>query len=280
MELPFSKSSGSGPIWSERQRLAFLERVLFWRGWVNRKDLIAKFGISVPQATNDMVAYQTLNPTACLYNTRKRRYEVAPGMKPLLIVPEFGTDMRESGLGDGSEEGKPFVVFPDMPVRAANFDYFRTLSRAAFSEREVRMVYYSVASGKETERWISPRTFANDGLRWHVRAFCHQREDFRDFVLGRIAKVLEIREKTVVVPEDKEWEEQVVLIIKPAPGLDAAARKGIELDYGMSDGELRCPVRRGMEIYFRRRLGFPDRGIGILNDRGQLELNLDFAFKD
>ena len=48
-------------LWSERQRLRFIERVLFWRGYINRRDLMAFFGISAPQATNDLVNYSTRN---------------------------------------------------------------------------------------------------------------------------------------------------------------------------------------------------------------------------
>jgi hypothetical protein len=66
----------STPIaaWSEQQRLLFVERLLFWRGTINRRDLCDYFGISLPQATNDLVAYSSLNPGACQYDVRRKCY--------------------------------------------------------------------------------------------------------------------------------------------------------------------------------------------------------------
>lgn len=61
--------------WAETQRMAFISRTLSEKGFINRSDLIAEFGISLPQAANDFQTYKELHPENMKYNLRKKRYE-------------------------------------------------------------------------------------------------------------------------------------------------------------------------------------------------------------
>lgn len=91
--------------WSERQRLAFIERLLFWRGTINRRDLCDYYGISLPQATKDLVAYTSMNPGACEYDVRKKCYVAKARMRPCLVEPDFSTDMDIVGASMHTEVG-------------------------------------------------------------------------------------------------------------------------------------------------------------------------------
>ncbi len=262
-------------LWSERQRLRFIERVLFWRGYINRRDLMAFFGISAPQATNDLVNYSTRNPGGCLYNVRRKRYEAGSGMEPVLIEPEFGADMEALGSAAFPDGVADFVVRAEVPLRRMDVGLMRTLVLAAHEGRSLEVRYWSVASGTSVWRRISPRTFASDGLRWHVRAFCHRREAFRDFVIGRMGKVRGAEADVFADREDADWDRHVVLVLRANPEAEKAARRAIEMDYGMRKGELRWTVRRALLAYAARRLGFieDDEGerLPILNEKKQLE---------
>lgn len=61
--------------WAVRQRLEFIDRILAEKGVFNRSDLCREFGISVPQASNDIKQYRALCPRNFGYNTSKKRYE-------------------------------------------------------------------------------------------------------------------------------------------------------------------------------------------------------------
>src|SRR5205085_2774753 len=50
----------------------------------------------------------------------------------------------------------------------------------------LRVRYFSVSSGRDDWRWLRPRCFAHNGDRWHVRAWCEQREHWADFTLSRM----------------------------------------------------------------------------------------------
>lgn len=249
--------------------------MLFWRGFINRRDLIDQFGISPPQATNDLVHYSTRNPGGCQYNVRKKRYEAPSNMNTVLISPDFGRDMEWLGASVWPEEGGDFIASVDAPARVIRVDLARKLCRAAHRRESLEVRYWSVASGTAKWRRISPRTFGFDGHRWHVRAFCHERERFGDFNVGRMKGCRKGGECPFRDRVDEDWNAMVRMVVTPHPNLAEAQKQAIAMDYGMRQGELRFPVRRAMLVYAARRLGFikPFEGrpdLPMANELGEL----------
>lgn len=262
-------------LWSERQRLRFIERVLFWRGFINRRDLVDRFGISPPQATNDLVNYSTRNSHGCAYNVRRKCYEAAPDFQPILIEPDLGVDLARVGAGVWPEAEVAFVAEPEIPRRSPAPEVARDVSRAAFGRDSVEIRYWSVHSGTASWRRIGPRAFADDGLRWHVRAWCYRREEFRDFVLTRIQGVRNRMPCEARAEVDGAWNRRITLIIRPNPTLPENRKKALSLDYGMVRNRLRLSVREALLVYSARRLGFVKDPEGnrlpMLNELQQLE---------
>jgi hypothetical protein len=260
--------------WSERQRLAFIERLLYWRGTINRRDLCDQYGISLPQATKDLVSYTTLNPSACQYDVRRKCYVAEARMRPILLEPDFGADMAVVGglLRTDLALGE-FTLEATRPLRVADRGLHRKLSLAAAQGESVEGHYWSVHSGTEAARWISPRAFGYDGLRWHVRAFCHRDEVFKDFVIGRFTAVARAKPCPFAEAMDTDWLETEVLRIRPYAKLSAKRRRALEIDYGMVDGFLELTVRRAMRLYALRRLGFVKQPVAapMLNEMKELE---------
>ena len=63
--------------WSTERRLDLIDWHLAQYGEVNRKHLIAAFGISKPQAAADFAAYERLYPGVMTYDKHRKCY-VAP----------------------------------------------------------------------------------------------------------------------------------------------------------------------------------------------------------
>ena len=59
--------------WAEQKRMEWLSKR---RAPFNRADLMAKFGISIPQASKDIQKYILMFPNAFSYNKKLKRYEV------------------------------------------------------------------------------------------------------------------------------------------------------------------------------------------------------------
>ena len=56
-------------------RLRFIDSMMDYYGWMNREHLTDFFGISVPQASNDLGDYQMDFPDNIVYNLSAKRYE-------------------------------------------------------------------------------------------------------------------------------------------------------------------------------------------------------------
>ena len=61
-DAALATSETTGLPWATMSRLTFLEESIFWTDSVNRRDLIARFGISEQQASGDLTRYQEIAP--------------------------------------------------------------------------------------------------------------------------------------------------------------------------------------------------------------------------
>ncbi len=244
------------PSWSEITRLEFIERLLYWRGWINRSDLVDQFGLSLPQATNDLVTYSTLSEGGCAYNIRRRRYETTTVFEPRLTLPRLWDDLTELAPVAWSQEASPLLAAPEVPSRAAPMEVCQQISRAIFSQQAVKIRYLSGHARAAELRKISPRALANDGLRVHVRAYCHRVGEFRDFNLSRIKEIAGCEPCQFSGVVDEDWQNFVELCLSVNPELTPEKQAALQYDYGMTKGRLLFRARKALFLYTARRLGF------------------------
>jgi hypothetical protein len=219
---------------------------------------VRKFGLSLPQATNDLVTYATLSEGGCIYNNRKRRYETAPGFHPRLVLPRLWEDLQMLSRVVWSAEGTPLLAVPELPVRQASPGVAQQISRAIFSSQAVEIRYWSARSGGEESRTISPRAFGDDGLRVHVRAYCHRSREFKDFNLSRIEEVLSSGPCPFRDEVDTDWQRFVQVELAVNRELEPVHQAALQRDYRMTDGRLAFTVRKALLFYTLRRLGFSE----------------------
>ena len=112
-----------------------------------------------------------------------------------------------------------------------------------------------MSSIEATRRKLSPHALGYDGFRWHVRAYCHWRERFSDFVLARILDINGFEPSQIAPRLDPQWHRFLTLALAPPPDLPATTRRVLELDYGMQAGEVKLPCRQAFLYYTLRRLG-------------------------
>ncbi len=60
--------------WCEQQRQDWIAETLRVFGFINREHLMRKFGISQPQASADLAAFQRAHPTAMTYDGSAKHY--------------------------------------------------------------------------------------------------------------------------------------------------------------------------------------------------------------
>lgn len=240
--------------WSARERLLFIEKVAYWRGWIRRADICTQFNVSTPQASADLSEYQRLNPSSLEYDGSRKCYVAKVDMELRLGETEFEDGLSllqgpdRAGLPDSvARVDLPRHHVPDRPTRE--------LVRAVLSKSAIEIYYFSVHSGTERWRRIVPHAFGHDGYRWHVRAWCFERSAHQDFVLGRISRTRTSIAPTQSVPPDHDWNSWITIQFRPHRGLNSVQQTAIARDFGMKSGAGRLRVRRAMLHYTLLYLG-------------------------
>ena len=141
-----------------------------------------------------------------------------------------------------------------LPSRLASSETLQAVVKAIRCREALEVRYQSMTGQKPSWRWLSPHAFASDGERWHVRAFCHKREEFRDFVLGRIIATRHIRPTEVAGEQDADWNTFVTVVVKPNPKLSDDQRTAIASEYNMPRShEVKLRLRKSMLFYLKAR---------------------------
>jgi predicted DNA-binding transcriptional regulator YafY len=250
--------------WGVEKRLEFIEFRLFWEGGINRADIMERFGVSVPQASKDLSLYEETAPGNLVYDRKRKRYLAAGGFKPVFLQPEadrYLTQLRSVSDHVVAADETWLAEVPDtdaMPVphRRVDVDVLRSLLAAVKRQRAVEILYQSMnpVRAEPTWRWITPHAFANDGLRWHVRAYCHIDRKFKDFLLSRCLECRGDAEPGAAPEEDSFWKETFLVVLSPNPALSQNQQLVVAQDYNMTDGSVSVPVRRALLYYFQKRL--------------------------
>ena len=257
------ESSSTRSRWGQDRRLEFIESRLQYTRQVNRADLMDFFSISPPKASKDLADYDDRAPGNMAYDGSLKRYIPTPGFVPKFINPSadaYLTELYAVEMGivpaDTSFFGKlPPAGLVDTPARPLDADKVAAFVDAINRRRTLAITYYSMRAETPTQRVISPHALGFDGLRWHVRAFCHLRGSYRDFAIGRSKSVHTATETFVDAAGDRRWNTRVPLALAANPELTPWQQRIVEEDYGMEEGgtlELDC--RRAMLFYTVRHL--------------------------
>jgi hypothetical protein len=249
--------------WTVEQRYQFIEFRLFWSGHINRSDLMAVFGISKQQASNDLASYIEGRKSNLTYDKSRRTYVRGKNFRPRFMEPdssEFFSRLQavDQGL---LEESKSWITplpsygAPPTPVRGVKPDVLRDVVSAIREHHGIHVLYQSLSRPDPALRWIEPHSLAFDGFRWHARAFCLNDNVFKDFLLSRILEVTGTQEPVSSPDADTDWNTEVTLKIGPHPELSDTQKYVIALDYGMEDGMSEITLRRAMLFYALKRLG-------------------------
>lgn len=241
--------------YAQRERLAFIDFCLQFIGQLARADLVNHFKTGLASCSRDLTLYKELAPNNMTLKHENKQYYRTNEFKPVFEHnPEAILGSLCRGFGDGLSQGispsekcidATRLIHPDSDVIA-------TLMRAINNRHVVSCNYSSLSSG-ESSREIIPHAIANNGQRWHVRAFDKKSKEFRDFVCTRLQNVTEIQKPIATMQGgeyDKQWQNiiNIELVVHPS----VKYPKAIELDFGMQGGVLHLEVREALLGYLMR----------------------------
>lgn len=242
------------------QRLKALELIALWEGRLVTNRLTDWYGISRQQASADIKCYLgQINPGALIYNPTLRGYEPSHEFRPALSSGHIN-DYLLLLSAQGSEpmvqimEGHPHISAVQLPDRAVQPDVVRELLLACRNPVSLRIGYTSMSRPHPHQREIVPHSLVYTGFRWHARAWCHNRGEFRDFVLSRIHGVPEPTDTFTVPPTaDLAWHTMTTFRLIANPRLNPAQQPLIARDYAMNRGVLTIKCRQALAHYSLQR---------------------------
>lgn len=253
--------------WGQERRMDFIEFRLLWEGRINRSDLTDFFGVSMPQASADLANYATLAPANLEYDASEKVYKAGTAFKPIRTDGSAQQYfMHLLAQREGRSQGTSFVGWvPPFEVVEATPRFIRpdtliAVLAAIRNKVALEIEYQSLTRAEPTRRWITPTVIVSDEFRWHARAWCHTRNRYADFVLGRMPATFGTRPNETPLPEDTDWLTFITLRIRPNPELSQAQRRSAEMDYEMRDGRLEVQCRKALVLYLLRRLRLDEIG--------------------
>lgn len=237
---------------SQRERLAYIDFRLYFFGEVGRPDLIERFGMAPAAATRDLALYREIAPQNITFDGGNKIYRIGLPFSPLFDhAPERVLSALALGFGDGVNGATHPMLPCESPAALSTprMDVLAPICRAIHARRPIAIRYHSMSSG-ESERVIVPFALVDTGLRWHVRAFDRKSEEFRDFVVTRIAAPALLDEEPHPHEHpnnDIQWARIVEMDFVPHPRLERP--EIIRMDYGMEGGSIRMRVRAAVAGY-------------------------------
>ena len=230
--------------WDAIQRMEEIERCLFWQGSLGRTELALRLKMSNPQTTAILKQYQELNPEKISLNPSSKRYEVNDDKENLFYSPSLiDLDTHANAFEIHSHTMTP-------PSRRTPMYVVRDLARAIFQNKSIEIFYHSHKDPNGKRRRITPHTFVNTTQRTHIRAWCHNSDGFRDFIIGRISDIGNLSDPGQTRLSDEAWHTLLILKLKPNPKLDQAQKKLIEMDFEMQAGVREIRVKQALLWYY------------------------------
>lgn len=250
--------------WGIEQRLEFIEFRLYWEGTLKRGDITDHFGVSVAQASSDLAAYRELAPENLEYDASLKRFVAAEQFHPRMFQPNADRYLVQLkavcdsviSIDDTNIGEPPAIDSMPIPHRRVDPVILRRILKTMRRTQGLKLHYHSMNASRPLPLWreITPHAFAFDGLRWHVRAYCHLELRFKDFILSRFLDLGPEIPPAADAMNDRQWVSFFDVSLVPNPKLSQSQQQTVALDYNMKDGELRIPVRRALLYYFNKRL--------------------------
>ncbi|RMC98541.1 WYL domain-containing protein [Aquitalea palustris] len=193
----------------KQQRMRAMQGVLAWEGSIGNTRVRELFGLQMIQASRLLAEFRDLMDDQVMISGRAKA--LIP-TTPAKLKTDVSLD-EYVRLTKSSSENKDFLFDARVDLTEIDPHVFALLRQAALTQSGVEIVYASMSSPVPNERRVFPHAIVEVGRRWHLRAWCESRGEFRDFNLGRIHGVTGLPETKApfTQKDDAAWNTRVIL---------------------------------------------------------------------
>jgi predicted DNA-binding transcriptional regulator YafY len=255
----------------EQERMEYIETRLLWGEGLTAGGVGEAFDLSRPVAQKSIDTYRRMFPDQMEYDASKKCHVATSDFKSRFIKPDplkFLDYLRGETLVGYYKEEREWSDFEveDVSLKLRHKLDFKIVKRifSALLRKQTLFIEYKkkeLEVGERTERVISPNHLVFAENRYHVRAYCHLRHQFRDFVLSRIEYAdVSSDEEWIPSDEDRDWNERVTLSFRANPVLPQSVQQAIICNYDTEESGVWCiNCRKAMAYYIKKALMTPDK---------------------
>lgn len=227
-------------------RLKIMEGVLAWEGEIGNARVRKLFNIQPVQASRLLAEFRTSMGNSIVEDGRAKVLK--------LTFPEtFETDVSLEEYARhtlAGEESNPCVSDARVTLTEVQPRLFALLRKASMTQTGVVITYASMSNPLFEERVIFPHVIVHIGRRWHVRAWCALRKEFRDFTLGRIKTACaHTSEAPRTINDDLAWHKIVLLELAAHRRLSPQQQEVVRHENFGGAVDRRLPVRSCLAQY-------------------------------
>lgn len=227
-------------------RISDLETVLFWEGEIDNQRVRELIGVQPVWASRLLAELAKQMGNRVTRDTSRSPLRLSVGAKN---TNHYTLDDYLRVIGTRPSNNN-FVEDARLDLSAAAPEVFITIVQAIKNKNGVNIVYRSMSDPEGSERLVFPHAIVRAPRRWHVRAWCTKRQDFRDFTLGRIVSVSKMES---LAPrsrsDDCGWNEIVNFYVLAHPELTPAQQAMIMEEYFPGASARQLSVRRCLAAY-------------------------------
>jgi hypothetical protein len=230
-------------VQQRERRIAALRRLVLWEGKLSRARIVELHDLSPIRASQWLREFRDACPDWLVWEHKSKCYVATEAcFSEAARNQRLTRDLGQLSLSAYLPETHVATDFgePDAP-RVAVLPWswspiqpkvFSGLRMAIEKKAPLELAYRSMATPEVHKRTIEPHSLVRAGSQWHVRGYCWETGDFRNFLLRRISAVRAIaREGTMPIPRDDDWAEVVKVRIVPHPRLTAQQQDVVRSEY-------------------------------------------------
>ena len=260
------------PASNSDEQFRELEIVLLWEGAISNERVRGLFGVKQVRASYILKAYTDAYPGYMVRDqgAGRGKYLAGPDLAPTLSK---GVASEYLSLLQHSPATKALVLDGRPDLACVDPRTFSLVNQAVLKSAGIRLTYHSMSRPNGSVRIIAPHTIVIIGRRWHARAWCCEREEFRDFNLGRMRDLHLVDDlDSPGRDDDQDWNETITIRLAPHRELSDGQRAVVKMEM-LGDGEFKdFEVKRSLAMYVLNELEVATDVRQHLPPRYQLEL--------
>lgn len=159
----------------------------------------------------------------------------------------------------GAADPWEFVAVEDATARISPLIDGDVLAALMSSLRLRQPCFLQYASrSRHSQRIVSPHALFHASGRHYLRAWCHEKQEYRTFSLARCIRAYRVEEDYISGNRDAEWRRRVDLRFRLVAD-DPAEAEALRQEWNLEEDVLTIPdVREAFATFIRRRFLAPD----------------------